>query len=80
MSGVCVDTNDLGLDVLRLVGELLFELRVANDLNIVLERVSDPLLLGRRKHLARLGHVCESDRKRRQQDRTADRQAERAPG
>ena len=56
---VGVDADDLGLDVRRLAGELLVELRVAHHLGVVLERVGDLLLLGRRQHGAVVGHVGE---------------------
>ena len=51
---VGVDADDLGLDVRRLAGEQLLELRVAHHLGVVLEHVGDLLLLGRREHRARL--------------------------
>ena len=54
---VGVDADDLLLDGRGLVGEQFVELRVAHDLRVVLERVGDLLLLGRREHGARVGHV-----------------------
>ena len=51
--GVGVDADDLVLDRLGLADEQLLELGVAHHLGVVLERVGDLLLLGRREHGAR---------------------------
>ena len=61
------------------VGELLLELGVAHHLGVVLERVGDLLLGGRRQHRAVLRHLGERDRERREHDRAGEREPEREP-
>ena len=84
-AGLGVDADDLGLDVRRLVGEQLAELRVGHDLGVVLERGRD-LLPSRRpagpcSRWPWLVKVNDSDGEHdRAGEREAERQAERAAG
>jgi hypothetical protein len=71
-------------NVLGLVDEQLFELRIAQHLRVVLERICDALLLGRGEHGAVVRHVGKDDREGREHDRPREgepkRQSERASG
>src|SRR5215467_3673407 len=66
--GICVDANDLVLDLLGVVGELLLKLRIAHYLSVSLQRMRDLLLLGWGKHGARHGHAGKAGGKRGQHD------------
>ena len=75
--GIGVDGEDLLLDVRRLVGDLPLELGVAHHLRVGLQRLGDLLLLGRRDHGARLGHVGEAEGQGPEHDAAGHREPER---
>src|SRR6185437_14451072 len=57
MPSVRVNADNLVLDLLRVAGELLFELGVAHYLSVSLQRMRNLLLLGRGQHGARGGQA-----------------------
>jgi hypothetical protein len=69
--------EDLRLDLRRLPGQLLLQLRVAHHLGVVLQRLGDLLLLRGGQHLAVLRVLGELDRQRREHDRAGEREPER---
>src|SRR6185312_2012705 len=79
MPSVRVNADNLVLDLLRVAGELLFELGVAHYLSVSLQRMRNLLLLGRGKHGARGGQAGKAEGERGQHDGAGKRQPERQP-
>ena len=75
---VPVDREDACLD-LGGSRRSLVERRGCSDLGVVLQRLRDLLLLRGRDHGARVRHVRERERQRREQNAAGDREAEREP-
>src|SRR6201986_4051444 len=79
MPSVRVNADNLVLDLLGVVGELLFKLGVAHYLSVSLQRIRNLLLLGWGKHGARGGQAGKAEGERGQHDGAGKRQPERQP-